>query len=123
METATATIEAFRDENQVLEAGTILESSWGYDQTNRDFYRVTRVSAHNVWFIKVPSVEVESTGWGRGLVMPVPQLTEGSELRRKIHHMNSFRTQSGAARIYIEINSYRSASIWDGAPKSYSADR
>lgn len=43
-----------------LKVGDILESSWGYDQTNNSFYQVTKTSKKCVWLIKV-SLPIKAT--------------------------------------------------------------
>jgi len=44
-----------------LTVGTVLYTSWGYDQTNVDFYAVSRVSGRRVWLRRVES-EYTATG-------------------------------------------------------------
>ena len=39
--------------NHSLKVGDILSSSWGYEQTNNDFYKVVRTSKTCVWLIRV----------------------------------------------------------------------
>lgn len=36
-----------------FKVGEIVTNSWGYDQTNVDWYRVSRVSTHYVWLVPV----------------------------------------------------------------------
>ena len=37
-----------------LKVGDIIANSWGYEQTNVDWYRVTRTSEHFVWLMPSP---------------------------------------------------------------------
>lgn len=46
-----------------IEPGAILYSSWGYDQTNIDFYMVTRTTAKSAWIVPMSSPIVEQTGF------------------------------------------------------------
>jgi len=46
-----------------IEPGAILYSSWGYDQTNIDFYYVTRATAKSCWIVPMSSCLVEQTGF------------------------------------------------------------
>ena len=55
MTTATTTPTAHN-----LEAGDHLSYSWGYDQTNIDYFIVTRTTAKSVWIAPVQSMVVES---------------------------------------------------------------
>lgn len=46
-----------------IEPGAILYSSWGYDQTNIDFYMVTRTTAKSAWIVPMSSPITEEVGW------------------------------------------------------------
>lgn len=46
-----------------IEPGAILYSSWGYDQTNVDFYVVTRVTESSAWIVPMSAPVVEQTGF------------------------------------------------------------
>lgn len=46
-----------------IEPGAILFSSWGYDQTNVDFYMVTRVTKSSAWIVPMSAPVVEQTGF------------------------------------------------------------
>lgn len=46
-----------------IEPGAILYSSWGYDQTNIDFYYVTRATAKSAWIIPMANVMTDVVGW------------------------------------------------------------
>lgn len=50
--------------------GDILYSSWGYDQTNVEFYAVTKVSGKRVWVREIAS-DYEATGFMSGKTWPV----------------------------------------------------
>lgn len=52
-----------------LKVGDILNTSWGYDQTNVDFYVVTRVSAARVWVRTIAS-DYEASGSMQGQCWP-----------------------------------------------------
>lgn len=95
--------------------GAILYSSWGYDQTNIDFYRVEKHAGDWITLQKLLAVE-ESDGPGSmtGRVKPhdPPQLI-GTPFRRKLLEPSS----SGAA---VKIKSYAFAYPWDGQPKRVS---
>jgi hypothetical protein len=53
-----------------IEPGAILCSSWGYDQTNVDYYLVTRTTAASAWIVRMPSVIVEDAGPDSEYVVP-----------------------------------------------------
>jgi hypothetical protein len=51
--------------------GDILYSSWGYDQTNIEFFKVVKVSEFSVWIQEIGKKVVEVTGWAHQNVVPV----------------------------------------------------
>jgi hypothetical protein len=65
-----------------LKVGDIVNTSWGYDQTNVDFYAVTRVSKACVWVRPIVS-DYESTGQMSGRTWPRMPITfkVGAETR------------------------------------------
>lgn len=56
-----------------LKVGDILYTSWGYDQTNVDFYAVTRVSGKRVYVRPIAS-DYEQTGFMSGRAWPAMPL-------------------------------------------------
>ncbi len=52
-----------------LKVGDILHSSWGYDQTNVEFYAVTKVSGRRVWIREIAQ-DFEATGFMSGKCWP-----------------------------------------------------
>jgi hypothetical protein len=77
-----------------LTVGTILYTSWGYDQTNVEFYAVTRVSGVRTW-IRPIAAEYEDTGFMSGRTWPaLPICYTGDETR---HTARSTGHDGGAA--------------------------
>lgn len=52
-----------------LKAGDVVNTSWGYDQTNVDFYVVTRVSGKRV-YLRAIAGDYEATGFMAGRTWP-----------------------------------------------------
>lgn len=99
-----------------LVIGDILYSSWGYDQTNIDFYQVISVTAsRKSIFIRPIASERTPTGDMQGNAMPVPDEFTGPELKKKVS------PGGGRHREYVNLNSFASAWKWDGNPKSYTS--
>ena len=93
---------------QTLVAGLILYSSWGYDQTNIDFYIVTKVSGTMATLVAIEAPE-KSTDIMHGVKTPtLPVVPVGREIRRKMR---------GA---YVSLTSYSGAYPWDGKPMDVS---
>jgi hypothetical protein len=63
------TMRAEYSKPHTFKAGDIVTNSWGYDQTNVDWYRVTRITAHFVWLQPI-AAHVEETGFMSGPSMP-----------------------------------------------------
>lgn len=73
--------QAFRT---TLKAGDVLDASWGYDQTNVDFYQVIEVSAsgQSVTIRPIAARSVED-GWQQGVCWPLAnEFTGGPETHR-----------------------------------------
>jgi hypothetical protein len=77
--TSTAAYRAKRTADRqadacTLQIGDILNTSWGYDQTNVDFFVVTRVSKARVW-VRPIAAEYEASGFMAGQAWPAMPIT------------------------------------------------
>lgn len=106
-----AKMKASRKNTGTLEVGQVLYSSWGYDQTNIDFYEVKAVSGSMVTLQKL-AAEVEETGFMSGNTKPILGQYAGEPIRRKL--------QGYDGKPHVKIESYASAWPWDGRPKGCS---
>lgn len=106
-----------RDERKAwehgLQVGDLLYSSWGYDQTNVDFYEVTAVSGKAV-VIREIETKVVRSGQGSEAVVGVPHRFVG-EAMKKIP-IPSYKGEPA-----IKLNSFSHAYKWDGQPKYQTA--
>ena len=86
-----------------LQVGDILKSSWGYDQTNIDYYEVTRLAGKTmVEFRPIKSRLIRESDDGRQeVVAPQPSHFRGGAIRRKV--------QVGDGYVGVDINSYSCA--------------
>lgn len=85
-----------------IEVGAILVSSWGYDQTNVDFYVVVSMTAKMCVLLPMDKRYIE-TGFMSGISSAQKTISFRNEpLRKKINNK------------YVRICSYSSASLWDG---------
>lgn len=101
-------------------AGGVLAYSWGYDQTNIDFYRIVKRSGEWVWLREMEGIETEDPPrepggpWTMtGRVVAGADQPDAKVFRRKLHKRNGKIT--GCA-----LRSYGWASLWDGHPMSVS---
>ncbi len=135
-----------------IEPGAILYSSWGYEQTNIDYYMVTRVTKSSAWIVPMTAHE-EQTGFMSGQATPLlPKfVSDWCECKHRIHNHGTVLNMAGEdyshcrgafgdecectelrpvaivpemhrIRRYgngesLNLTSYSSASLWDGASK------
>ena len=85
-----------------LEVGTILRCSWGYDQTNIDWFEVTATTPHTVKVREIAAVSVE-TDYMQGKSRPLMGDYIGPETTHRVGADN-----------YVRISECQLASPWDG---------
>lgn len=95
-----------------LKVGDILYSSWGYDQTNIDFYQVVEIkkSRKSIVIYEIAGETVETTGAMQGRCVAVKDTFTGKPMLKRVREGN-----------IVSITSYASAFPWDGKPKYWSA--
>lgn len=107
--TTKAAKAADAENNAGFQVGDILYSSWGYEQTNIDYYEVVRVSGVSAW-IRPIAKECEYLGPMHGTCTPVPGKYTGDA---EIHRTNpTYRC--------VRLNSYSSAYKWGGRAEHFS---
>ena len=99
-----------------LKVGDIVDSSWGYDQTNVNFYQVIEVvGAHTVKIREIASRVVSSDGGPTthveavkdSFLVPFNEYDDrGRVLTRRVSAGNG-----------LNVSSCQYASLWDGRPK------
>jgi hypothetical protein len=92
-----------RQKPHTFVVGDIVSNSWGYDQTNVDFYRVTRISPSYVWLQPIGG-NCDQNGFmsGRTVADPSHDLNKPVEMHRATGNYVSMKFGSG--------------SKWDGKP-------
>lgn len=88
--------------------GDILVSSWGYDQTNVDFYQVTRIMPKTIE-IRAIRKHCEETGFMCGYSVPIPSAFRSGCTK----HLVKKREKDE----FIKLSSFEFAYKWDGKPK------
>jgi len=86
-----------------FQVGDLLHYSWGYDQTNCEYYQVTRVSNASVWIRRISSESVPgSAGFMSESVRPVPDafLKNEPELRKR----PQFYEHNGQVHEYLAMD-------------------
>lgn len=88
--------------------GQILYDSWGYDQTNIDWYQIVKVGPRSVTIRPISGRITESAGYMSGHTVPIPDQFTGDPVTKtiqiyigaddKIHHY--IPSQFGAIRLW-----------------------
>jgi hypothetical protein len=91
--------------------GDILTSSWGYDQTNIDFYQVIKTTDKSVVIREIYKKLIENDGYGSDMVMPSKDSFKGDEMTKLV------KPSYNGIGYYVNINSYAFADVWDGKPE------
>ena len=91
-----------------LKPGDILYNSWGYDQTNVDFYKVLSIKGQKVTLVEVAQKVAEAEMTYEN-VLPVADAEISKPFTRMVGEYG------------FKINSFAYASKWDGKPKHQTA--
>ena len=94
--------------------GTIFVCSWGYDQTNVDFYEVVKVTKASVVVREIAQDTESSDGNWTGNARPRAGDYSGEPMTRRLA-----AGWDGGPR--IKIKSYSSAGVWDGKPARFTS--
>jgi|VirMetMinimDraft_7_1064189.scaffolds.fasta_scaffold03511_6 hypothetical protein len=95
---------AIKKRQEEIKVGDIYVASWGYDQTNVDFYKVLKVERAFALIAEVSSTVVDDYE-GINLQVVAGNEIVGDEMRKKI------------GKDGFKINSYITAYPWDGSPR------
>lgn len=100
------------DSSKKLNIGDILDSHWGYEQTNVDYYEVVGLTPKGV---KIRQIESQRsyTGSMCGECVPVKGMYRGDVKTKQVK-----ATSNGDA--YLKLTSFSSAWKWDGKPNFFS---
>ncbi|HEX8865371.1 MAG TPA: hypothetical protein VF821_06895 [Lentzea sp.] len=105
-----------------VEVGTVFAHSWGYDQTNVDFYQVVAKRGQMVEVRPIASTEIDGTAMAMsGHVTPVPGAFITKSYKLQDAHGNYKQsltkrlqfTDSGAPYLSFE---YGWCGVWEGKP-------
>jgi len=92
-----------------IKEGSILCSSWGYEQTNIDFYKVVERKNNTIKLVEIEQVRTYS-GDMQGNCTPEPSQTKGEPFTKRINKFGG-----------VNLASYKYCSLWDGRPMSWSS--
>ena len=97
-----------------IKVGDIFSCSWGYDQTNVDFYMCVGFTKHFMKYIHIESVVTENDGFASEQVEPAHGYIGDHKVRRA--KLFDFGNGPGFAPA-----SYSWATKWDGNPVQQTA--
>jgi hypothetical protein len=90
--------------------GDIFYSSWGYDQTNIDYYQVVKTTGKGCVVRKLKKEIVGHEGGGN-IVKPIPNDFKGDDIQTKYKaYGNTVALASGKIHGYLQI--------WDKRPRT-----
>ena len=96
-----------------LNVGDILTVTWGYDQTNVDFYQITRRTEKSIWTRPIRAEKTYTQNMS-GTTVPLKDEFTGDEKRSLIKTWN----YAGRQRFSIKIDG-RCAGGFDGTPQHF----
>ena len=118
------TKEEFKSWIHGFEPGDIFKSSWGYDQTNIDYYEVISVSKKMLTVCQIKAVSSGEEGFMTARCVPAPGEFKGKPFK-VLAQCSS--TKSGPKGGYFKVASYANAYYMKpeeiGGVKVYEADR
>jgi hypothetical protein len=115
-----ASVKEERKANRVLtsnplKVGDILVSSWGWEQTNVDFYQIISVKGLSVTFRPINSnLKVDDNFQsmsGRVTAKKDSFVANSEPITKRV------MTYNGGQSVYLNLNSYSHANLWDGQSK------
>jgi len=106
--------------SEPFKVGDILYTSWGYEQTNIDFFRVVKVTPQTVVIEGIPST-VDHSVTGSDYMIPRSDAAPiQSALLDKPQQRFKLSLPAGKTP-YIRLADYAYAWRWDGTPKRQTA--
>lgn len=88
-----------------LKPGDILFTSWGWEQTNIDFFRVVAVKSKTITLQEIGATSVTATGWASDMVIASPENIIGTPFLKRADGFNR-----------VKLDRSRTAQPYDGRP-------
>lgn len=106
--------EVLPAEHRTIVPGAILYCSWGYDQTNIDYYLVTKRTNAFATIVQIGYKTHIETDYLQGTCTPDPEKITGKPIRRKVQVSNG-------REIGLFPQSFSWAKLWSGNPDHWTA--
>lgn len=94
-----------------FQVGDFLVSSWGYGQTNIDFFKVTKRTPKTVTFVKWNKKVVGGAQFGKVVPSGSASTWQGEEQVYKNRRIKSYGGEGS-----VNVSTYSTAWPWDGMP-------
>ena len=94
-----------------FKVGDAISYSWGYEQTNVDFFEVVRVSAKSVWLRPIGGESLDPTGPFSDRVRPVKGTYYGDPIRKPVMAY----THGGTKSYYLSFPHGSGSIVKDGS--------
>lgn len=108
--------EELKTAKPTLVAGDILNTSWGYDQTNVEYYLILEIKGKTAILQEIGQ-DVQENCYMSGITTPVPTVKRGEPFQKKI----CMRSYDGVnVRESVKISECQRATKWDGRPNHVS---
>lgn len=88
-----------------LKPGDILYASWGWEQTNIDFFEIVEVKNKTLTLQEVGATSVYTTGWASDIVIADPENKIGFPFKKRADGFNR-----------VNLDRCRSLRLYDGKP-------
>lgn len=99
---------------QILKKGMIVYTSWGYDQTNIDYYKVLKIEGKKYFRMRKLQEKVTETGFMSGHCVPIMKFDPAFP-----EVVRGYKDKFG--NLTVTIDRVRmSVRAWDGKPKGCS---
>lgn len=94
--------ETLAKPQELLKVGDVLQCSWGYDQTNIDYYEVTKLVGKRTVEIRKIACESVETEFMQGRSVPAKGEYIGEPMRKQVSEYGSVRIFSFASAYKME---------------------
>lgn len=103
-----------------LKVGDVLSTCWGYDQTNVEYFQVTKLIGDTMVEVREIARESEETGFMSGMCVPSPNAFIGKPIRKRVLEGNSLDIHGGFGYAYLH-NTVEVAGVRAYAAAQYSS--
>jgi len=105
--------QALKHQPNPLQVGDILKSSWGYDQTNINYYEVIELIGKRTVEIRAIAKDRQVTGYEQGTCVPLPGKYIDQPMRRRVGEWGHVCIERGMYARKVEYSEMEGKRIYD----------